>query len=230
MTVVKAALVAALFLIASLAGAHAQIPETTLPTHGCNRPDLSPQIAAVLCRSLMESGTVTPRFLAVLLQNRGQQELRTAMLFSYEQAMSHKTASEFRNMAAKQAIGYFDKALGIDPDLPNAYLWRGWAHLLRGYYADAIVDFDALKPYSTRSPTPYQSRALAKLLAGLNEAAVQESDECLKRHRQSADCLFFRGLARHRHGDPGSEDDLKAASAINPKAVALYEKQFGLKP
>jgi tetratricopeptide (TPR) repeat protein len=48
-----------------------------------------------------------------------------------------------RSGAYKRAIEALEQVLGLDPELADAYFWRGFCHYMSGHYRHAARDMDA---------------------------------------------------------------------------------------
>jgi tetratricopeptide (TPR) repeat protein len=120
-----------------------------------------------------------------------------------------------------RAIADFDRAIGLDGTLAEAYNNRGSVRLFWKRDRDrAIADFDQAIRLNPEYAAPYYNRGAAWLEKREFDRAIADFDEALKIDPKLERALHGRGLAKLRKGDDaGGNADIAAAGAIR-KGIA----------
>jgi tetratricopeptide (TPR) repeat protein len=124
-----------------------------------------------------------------------------------------------------QAILAFDRAVGLDPNLVDAYLMRGRAYLVDGEIERAISDFSR-----TVEKRPTDSEAL--LWRGRSwmelkdyQAVVRDANRALQADSRLAAAYNLRGLAWRALGDPRKAlEDLTQAVNLAPDSYNYFQR------
>ncbi len=129
----------------------------------------------------------------------------------------------------EKAIDAFDRALEINPGLPQAYLQRGAAYLRSGRKIRAIHDFDNALKINPKMPRAYLFRGIAYQKLGRNRKAIDDFDNAIEINPKMARAYFRRGLAYKALGNrQKSIEDIKTAEQLNFDKAHVYLKSEGL--
>jgi tetratricopeptide (TPR) repeat protein/predicted aspartyl protease len=122
-----------------------------------------------------------------------------------------------------KAISDFDMWIANHPDDSKRSLalnGRCWTRALAGRDLPlALKDCNAAIGI-LKASSYLDSRGLVELRMGQFSRAITDYNQALKLSPKTAWSLYGRGIARRHENDPGSQDDLKAAAAIDPKLPA----------
>ncbi len=157
------------------------------------------------------------------------------------QTVPNATAQEYTKRASKamnaqnfvEALEYWNKALQLTPQDPNAYSGRGQTRFYLRQYEAALEDFT--KAMSLTSNVPFRATMLMlKGSAYTNmqrfQEALKEFTNALKLNPNNLGALMNRGVVRGILGDNrGAIDDLSKAIAINPAFTQLYFERGNLR-
>lgn len=122
----------------------------------------------------------------------------------------------------------FRKAISLDPDNQDAYLYRGYASLEA--QADlAISDASHAIRIKPKDAEAYHLRALAYLRKDAHEAALRDCDKALELRPTFADALQTRGAVHLALADPQRSGAPAAATALT-QARADFEAALKLQP
>ena len=138
----------------------------------------------------------------------GQTPEQKAELF-FEQAFLYFSAKEYA-----KAIASYDKALGIKPDLHEAWNNRGIALYNLGRFEEAIASYDKALEFKPDYHEAWNNRGVALDNLGRNEEAIADYDKALEfKPDDEAD----RGKALRNLGRL-------------EEAIASYDKALEIKP
>lgn len=137
-------------------------------------------------------------------------------------------ATAWRRREAARAHEDFRRAIELDPDNQDAYLYRGAAYLES--QADlAVSDASHAIRIKPQDPEAYHLRAQAYLRQEAIESALRDCDRALELRPDFADALHTRGaahlaLANPRRGDPAvitaltqARNDFQTALKLQPQ-------------
>jgi len=142
-------------------------------------------------------------------------------------------AQQFANSSKwKEAIEYYDTAIGLDPNLSDAYAGRGHARLSQEKYAEAGKDFSI-----ACEQDPYNSLALTGMCLvvvlgdGKPVEAVKKLEEARKRFQNdamfnyNAACVYGRAY-EHLDKDDKAEDRARRLQEYKQAAFADLKKSI----
>jgi tetratricopeptide (TPR) repeat protein len=118
----------------------------------------------------------------------------------------------------EEAIGYFNRAIDLNPTDPDYFLNRGITHLTKGDSINAVKDFE-----ETLRLNPESSLARHNLaIVNKSNSYVNDSETLLNEAIEKNPALPYpyaeRGLLRLKKGDQiGALEDYNEAIKINPK-------------
>lgn len=166
------------------------------------------------CNLVIQSGKTTEKQLAVVYHRRGR-------AFWEKRDYEH-------------AIGDFDEAIRLDPNLALAYADRCFARAqlaqirnldVGGELRSALKDCnEALRRWENYS-VAHTTRGFIYLKLSNFDSAVADFDRALQLWPNSASALYGRGLARLRKGEErDGSADIAAAKDISPSLVQTFER------
>ena len=115
-------------------------------------------------------------------------------------------------------IKHFSKAIELDPEYIDAYLYRGDSKYLLGHYDEAIKDYDQAIQINPEFADAYYKGGLALIKLDKCGAAVYYFDRFIQTNPKFADAYYNRGLAKICEGCYREAiDDFDRAIQINPE-------------
>lgn len=100
-----------------------------------------------------------------------------------------------------EAIGTFSQVLAADPNHLNAYLQRGFCHVLLKDHKNAIADFTALLERKNDHIWAYTSRGSAYNKIGEYELAMSDFNQALALDPENEEAYNNRGWTKKFLGD-----------------------------
>jgi tetratricopeptide (TPR) repeat protein len=136
--------------------------------------------------------------------------------------------------AYNDAIGYFTKAISINPQSAPVYLFRGDAYRCKGDLDQAISDYDEAIHLDNRFANAYYNRGIAYFDKGDLDQAISDYDEAIRLDDRFAIAYNNRGNAYSKKGnldhaisdyDEAIRLDDQLAYAYNGRGSAYYAKR-----
>ena len=104
------------------------------------------------------------------------------------------------------AISFLNSAIRVDPNLAEAYQFRGIAHFALGNYQAALDDYNTALSLDSTLHMVYVFRALYFIEIKLYHVAIEDLSLAIQLNKHCAEAYFFRG------GCKGMVDDLKGGT------------------
>jgi tetratricopeptide (TPR) repeat protein len=124
-----------------------------------------------------------------------------------------------------QAILAFDRAVGLAPEMVDAYLMRGRSYLGDGKIDHAIVDFGVALEKRPADTEALLWRGRCWLELKDYRAAVQDADRALGTDSRLATAYNLRGLALRELGDTKKAlEDLTRAIELAPDSFNYFQR------
>jgi lipoprotein NlpI len=121
------------------------------------------------------------------------------------------------------AIADYNRALKVNPKLPQAYVARGLAKLIKGDLNGAMVDFNTAIKLDPKLALAYAGRGEVKLNRGDLDGAAADYNRALELEPKLGDAYAGRGDIRFIRGDlNGAIADYNRALKFNPKLPSTY--------
>ncbi len=128
--------------------------------------------------------------------------------------LAHMLHDCLKNPEAAEAA---QRAIELDPDVPEAYYERGFSFLERGEYEAAIRDFDRAIELKADYAQAFRDRGVAWELRGEIAKALRDAEAALRIRPDLPGALSSRGHAKQLLGDvEGAIRDYDRALAIQP--------------
>ena len=126
----------------------------------------------------------------------------------------------------RKAIKYYDEAIRLRPEFPNAFNNRGNAKFDLGDYAGALGDHDEAIRLRPRNPEAFNNRGNAKLALGDHAGALGDYDEAIRLRPEYPEAFNNRGAAKLALGDyAGAIGDSDEAIRLRPEyPEAFYNR------
>lgn len=185
--------VIALVLVSAL------VPSTVIAQARCGHPD--PEISISVCSSIIQSGRVKGRDLAVAHTERG---IAYVTLLDYDRALHD-----------------FGEAIRIDPSFARAFANRGAVYGAKQDFDNAISDFTRVLTLEPRSAHAFADRAGMHRLNGQHEAAIRDYTDAIRIDPSFAEAMLNRAIALAGTG--------RCADAIPDftRAIELFGREPG---
>ena len=117
----------------------------------------------------------------------------------------------------KGGMSAYGRAIRLNPDLAEAYNYRGVSKAALGQNDDAIADYDEAIRLKPGLAEAYTNRGVSKAALGQHDAAIADHDEAIRLKLDYADAYYNRGNS-------------KAALGQHDAAIADYDEAIRLKP
>jgi tetratricopeptide (TPR) repeat protein len=117
----------------------------------------------------------------------------------------------------RTAIEYFNQALRLNPNLADAYSYRGTIRHDKGDYQGAIQDYNQVLRINPHNADMYSSRGMARATLGDRWGAIQDYNQALEIDANCAHAYLNRGHARLELEDfQGAIADCNQVLRIHP--------------
>jgi tetratricopeptide (TPR) repeat protein len=124
-----------------------------------------------------------------------------------------------------QAILSFDRAIGLKPDLAEAYLLRGKSYVGDSRPDPALLDFTKVIELRPSDPNGWIERGRLYLDLNNFHAAVADASQAIAVSPNQAAAFSLRGTALRKGGDPKKAiEDFNRALALEPSANNYFER------
>ena len=130
----------------------------------------------------------------------------------------------------KGAVGYYDKAIKLRPDLADAYSNRGIAKNFLGNLQGAVEDFNKAIEIRPDLAVAYYNRGNAKMDLGDLQGAIEDFNEAIEIRPDLAVAYYNRGNAKKALEDlQGAIEDFNEAIEIRPNLASAYNNRGNAK-
>ena len=143
--------------------------------------------------------------------------------FACQDRGDEATNSEVKQKEYEKSIGHYTKAIGLKPDLAEAYNNRGNAYSNTSDFDRAIEDLDKAIELNPDSAYVYNNRGKAYIGKGNLDRAIEDYTEAIDRKRDFAEAYYNRGVAYTGKGDfDRAIDDYTQAIELNLDSAYAY--------
>jgi len=124
------------------------------------------------------------------------------------------------------ALANYNQALQLNPNLAEAYCWRGAAYYAIGDKLSAIDDFNQGLQINPNNAIAHSNRGAVRSDIGDKQGAIDDFNQAIRLNPNYAKAYYNRGNARSAIGDKlGAIEDYTQVLNINPNyAKAYYER------
>ena len=153
--------------------------------------------------------------------------------YLYKRSMDPLNAKEsydagvrlFQIARYNQAILSFDRAVGLQPLLVDAYLMRGRSYVGEAKPELALPDFAKVIELRPSDPVGWVARGKAYLELNNFEAAISDASQAISVDPKAATAYNLRGAAVRKSGKPEKAlEDFNRAVELSPTANNYYER------
>jgi len=137
---------------------------------------------------------------------------------------------------SKSAIDKFSKAIEMQPEMLDAYSFRGNAYCDLGQYQHALADLDYVIRKSSDHHAAYYNRSIARMALGESEFALADLDRAIELSPQEAGYYLHRSIVHsfREEYDLGLADaataiELGQAKAGHNNRAVIFEKKGDLR-
>ena len=121
------------------------------------------------------------------------------------------------------AVGAYDKALELNPDLVEAYNNRGVMQNKLGQYEAALADLNEAIRLKPNYLNAYNNRGVAKRNLGQYDEALADYDKALELEPNDAEVYYNRGSVKNDLGQHSEAlADYDKALELEPNAIEVY--------
>jgi tetratricopeptide (TPR) repeat protein len=124
-----------------------------------------------------------------------------------------------------KAIADYNKAIEINPNLPDAHNYRGLAYYRKGHYDKAISDFNKAIELNPRDAEAYNNRGIAYVRKGQNDKAISDYTKAIEINPRDASAYYNRG-----HVFGLKEFFLENTTDYSSKAISDFTKVIEINP
>ena len=129
-----------------------------------------------------------------------------------------------------EAIAEFDHSIRLDPELVQAYLYRGFAYYNLGRFQRALPDFDEAIRLDPENHHAYKDRGNVYLYMGAPDLALQDQDRAIRIEPRYANAYAGRAWAHTLIGnDDEAEEDTDRAVELGFNRAAIEREIERLK-
>jgi len=130
-----------------------------------------------------------------------------------------------KNLRYTQAILSFDQAIALQPDMADAYLLRGRAHVVQGELEPAVADFTQVIRIRPADAQAYVERGAVYLAQKNYQATVTDCASALARNPQFARAYNLHGVALRSIGEaPKALAEFNRAVELSPDSDNYYQR------
>ncbi len=139
------------------------------------------------------------------------------------------TTTTAQQIAAKVTVADYDTAIGINPQLVQAYVNRGIVKSGLGDKKGAVADYDTAIGINPQSADDYVSRGIAKYTLSDKKGAIADYDTAISINPQFANADGNRGVVKSELGDrKGAIADMNTAARLfkaqNDRAMSFIQQ------
>ena len=132
-------------------------------------------------------------------------------------------APEEKQAAYEKSVMHYTRALRLKPDLPDALIHRGVAHVERGDFGPALTDFSKMIELDPDNADAYIIRGDAYLGKGVFESAMEDYQKAIELAPDDAKAYIYRGVAYLELEDSDlALADFSKAIELNPDDADTY--------
>lgn len=134
----------------------------------------------------------------------------------------------YRNFEHTLAIGYFSKAIELDPKHTNAYLYRGFCRNITKDFPGAIADFTKVLELNPDHKWAFVSRGSARNKTGDYTQAIEDFNRALTIDPSDQEAYNNRGFSKKMMGDKDGacEDWNKSKKMGNEEAKIILKNNY----
>ncbi len=123
----------------------------------------------------------------------------------------------------EKAIKHYNKAIGLNPQLAEAYNNRGVAYDALKQHQKAINDYDKAIDLNPQSAEAYNNRGAAYSDLKQHQKAINDCDKAIDLNPQDADAYNNRGNAYRALGEyPEAINDYNETIKLDPQSAEAY--------
>jgi tetratricopeptide (TPR) repeat protein len=131
----------------------------------------------------------------------------------------------FKIARYNQATLSFDRAIALKPDMVDAYLMRGKAHVEQAEPDKALRDFSKVIELRPTDPAGWTERGAAYLDLNNFQAAIADATQAIAVNPQQAASYTLRGSALRKSGEAKKAiEDFDRAVKLEPSAKNYFER------
>ena len=129
-----------------------------------------------------------------------------------------------KHQMIQESILDYSKAIELDPDDIDSYIFRAYSNLKLNKLREALPDLDKGIENKPNSSTLYANRAMVRLNIGDGMGAWSDCNKCLTLDSTNAEAYNFRAILKFRSGDLlGARQELKTAIRFNNQYAEAYK-------
>lgn len=134
----------------------------------------------------------------------------------------------YRNFEHALAIGYFSRAIDLNPSHTNAYLYRGFCRNITKDFPGAIADFTKVIELNPDHKWAYVSRGSACNKTGDYTLAIEDFNRALLLDPTDQEAYNNRGFSKKMMGDKDGacEDWNKSKKLGNEEAKIILKNNY----
>jgi tetratricopeptide (TPR) repeat protein len=123
-----------------------------------------------------------------------------------------------------ESIDDYSKAIELNPDDVDSYIYRAYAYLKLNRLKEALPDFDKALEFEPNNSVLYANRAMVKLNTGDKIGAGTDCNSCLFLDSTNAEAHNFLAILKFQSDDlPGAQQELRAAIRYNTQYAEAYK-------
>jgi tetratricopeptide (TPR) repeat protein len=150
--------------------------------------------------------------------------LNNAKNHLFEQYFNQGVTLANQGNYSQEAIEQFTRALSLNPNHADAYVWRGYVYHYLNKYQQAIDDCNQAIRLNPNHVNAYINRATAYNYLKNYEQALNDSNQAIRLNPNDASAYINRAFAQIELGEyQQAIDDCKEAIRLNPNHVAAHQ-------
>jgi tetratricopeptide (TPR) repeat protein len=175
-------------------------------------------------------------------------DFKKACDFGYEKACNHmvstvagiapgeggnenRTAADWLKIAMdfvgkgdyENAISFLNRTIELEPNMPEAYLYRGLAYRNMQKYKEALADYNKLLTIDPKSASAYNNRGVVYWKQGKHKEALDDYNKTISRAPNDYIVYNNRGVVYYEMGNyDNALADYSKAISLNPKFAQSY--------
>jgi len=125
---------------------------------------------------------------------------------------------------SQEAIEQFTRALSLNPNHADAYVWRGYVYHCLNKHQQALDDWNQAIRLNPNDANTYCNRATAYNDLKNYEQALNDSNQAIRLNPNHVTAYYNRAFAQMELGEyQQAIDDCKEAIRLNPNHVAVHQ-------
>ena len=146
--------------------------------------------------------------------------------FACQKRGDEATNSEAKQKEYEKSIEHYDKAIGLKPDLAEAYYNRGDAYRNTSDFDRALDDYTQAIKLNPDSADTYNNRGITYNGKGDFDRAIEDFNKAINLNPDDATAYNNRGFTYRDTGDFNRAiDDFNKAIALNPDYATAYNNR-----